>query len=127
VRDEHNRDAALMVELLEEAHNFDRSTSVQIPRWLIGEQQGRIIHQRPRDGDALLLSARQLIWVMVLARGETHERQRLAAALQPLPSRHVRIQERQLHVFDRTGACEQVEALKYETDLPVANVRSVVF
>ena len=38
----------------------------------------------------------------------------------------MRVQQRQLHVFDRGGARQQVEPLEHESDLPVADRRQLV-
>src|SRR5919201_6764846 len=71
VRDEHDRDAALDVQPLEDAHHLDARPRIQIASRLVGEQQRRVVHQRARNRNALLLAAGELIRMMVHAVGET--------------------------------------------------------
>ena len=61
VRDEHHGDAALPVQTLEDAHHFDAGSRVEVPGRLVRQQNRRVVDQRARDRDALLLAARQLI------------------------------------------------------------------
>src|ERR1700676_3002641 len=51
---------ALIVESLEDLHDFHRGARVEVAGGLVGEQYGRTIHQGARDGDALLLSSGHL-------------------------------------------------------------------
>src|SRR5579862_7654701 len=57
VRDEQDGDAALGVELLKNVHDLDAGARVEVPGRLVGQENGRVVDQRPRDGDALLLTA----------------------------------------------------------------------
>ena len=43
---------------------------VQVARWLIPQQQARLVHQRPGNRDTLLLSPRQLPRVMLQTMAE---------------------------------------------------------
>src|SRR5262249_22618101 len=70
MRDHDNCDAAL-VELPEDRHDLDAGSAVEIAGGFIRQQHLRIIDQRARDGDALLLTARKLTWKMVLAARES--------------------------------------------------------
>ena len=45
-----------VIQVLKDLHHFDGSTAVQIPRGLIGQQNGRVVHQPTGDCDPLLLS-----------------------------------------------------------------------
>src|SRR4051812_19214479 len=59
-----------------------------------------------------------------IAEPDGHERGR--CALLPLArALDARVEQRQLHVLDRTRARQQVEPLKYESDFPVANAREL--
>ena len=102
VRDHDNRDA-LLVELLKNAHDLDAGLAVQISRRLVREQQLRLVHERARDGNTLLLAAGKLVWMMVGARSEADEFQR---RLRPLPlfmrmNTVPVILHRHLHIFQR--------------------------
>src|SRR5437588_11713188 len=71
VRDEDERYPALAVEALENLHHFDRRARVQIARRLVGEYERGVVDERARDCDSLLLSARKLVRVVLLATGES--------------------------------------------------------
>src|SRR5687768_1023597 len=53
VGDEHDRDAALTIEALEDVHDFDARARVEIARRLVGEDDRGVGDERSRDGDAL--------------------------------------------------------------------------
>jgi hypothetical protein len=82
--------------------------------------------QRTRDGDALLLTAGQLARQVVLAPVQTHLRQRGARPLVLIGERQVAVVERQLDVLQRRRARQQVEVLKDEAELAIAQRRARV-
>src|SRR5258705_2858394 len=126
VRHEDDGDAALDVEALEDAHHLDARLRVEIAGRLVGEQQRRVVHQRPRDGDRLWLAAGELIRMVAKPVAEAYGLQRVGRALPPLRSGHLaRVEQRELDVLDRGRAREQVEPLEHEADLRVAHVREV--
>src|SRR5262245_15248803 len=57
VRDEDDGDPPLAAKPLEDLHHLEAGPRVEVARRLVGEQNRRFGHQRPGDGDALLLSA----------------------------------------------------------------------
>ena len=65
VRD-HDDGNAVLVELLENGHDLNAGSAVEIAGWFIRQQHLRIIDQRARDRDALLLTAGKLTRKMVL-------------------------------------------------------------
>src|SRR6476619_6447880 len=69
VRDHDDSDAVL-VELLEDRHDLDAGSAVEIAGRFICQQHLRIIDQRARNRDALLLTARKLTREMVLTTRE---------------------------------------------------------
>src|SRR5262245_34588124 len=87
VSDEQQRDAALAVEPLEDLHDLDRSAAVERARRLVGKDDRRMIDKRPRDRDALLLPARKLIRVIVLAPAQPDRFERLLGAAPSLRGR----------------------------------------
>ena len=70
VRDEEHGDAALVVQPLEDAHDLDAGARVEVAGRLVGEDDRRLVDQRARDRDALLLAARQLVRDVVIALAE---------------------------------------------------------
>ena len=69
VRDENHGDP-LGVELLEHPQDFHAGVRIEVARRLVGQQQGRAVDQRPRDGHALLLAAGHLRRLVVGAIGQ---------------------------------------------------------
>ena len=126
VRDQHDRDA-LIVQLLEERHDLDRHVAVEVSRRLVGEQQRRARHERARDRDALLLTARQLARMVIEPIAEPDAPQRVGGQrLRVLPPARAVVQQRQLDVVERRGAREQVEALEDEAELLVSEVGELI-
>src|SRR5437868_2322340 len=57
------RDSPLASDLVQESENLVSVSAVQIAGGLVGQQQPRARDERPRDGDALHLSPRELVGV----------------------------------------------------------------
>jgi hypothetical protein len=60
VRDDNDGPSRLHGNLAEQFHHRSPGVGVQRRRRFVAHEQPRFVHQRPRNGDALLLSARQL-------------------------------------------------------------------
>ena len=71
VRDHDDGDSA-RVELLEDRHDFDAGSAVEIARRFIRQQHLGVIDQRTRNGDTLLLAAGKLAGKMVFTTGEAN-------------------------------------------------------
>ena len=63
--DEHGRAAG--VDLAQQVHDLERQIGIEVAGRFVGEQQHRIVDERARDRDALLLTARQVLRVGVHA------------------------------------------------------------
>jgi hypothetical protein len=97
-------------------HDFDRRPTVEISCGLIGQQDRRPVDQCARNGNALLLPARQLRGKMLRAIGKTHHGQRFRGPLSPLGLIDLRVQPGQFGVLERRRPCEQIEPLKNNGD-----------
>src|SRR5689334_25085973 len=91
VGDEYDCNASLRVEPLEDLHDLDARAAVEIAGWLIGEQDRRIVEQRARDGDALLLAAGELIRMVASAIGEADRGERTQRAGAAIRGRDLRL------------------------------------
>ena len=98
MRDEHDRRARLAVERLEQLDDARAGLAVEVARRLVGEEEARRVAERARDGDALLLAARELVgkWCAPVAEPDAGEqlagaraarRRRRAARAAPARSR----------------------------------------
>ena len=59
MRDQDDRNAALIFQSLKNVHDLDARAAVEIAGRLVGEHNRRIVEERARDRDALLLASRQ--------------------------------------------------------------------
>src|ERR687883_203818 len=66
------------VDAVEELHDPDGRVGVEVPGRLVADEERRVVHERPRDRDALLLAARELV------------RKRLHLAREPDETEHLR-------------------------------------
>ena len=86
VRDQHDGDAALDVQALEQAHHLDAGPRVEVAGGLVGEQDRRVVDQRARNRHALLLAARQLVGMMAEPIAEADGRQHLLGQRDAAPT-----------------------------------------
>ena len=129
VRDHQHRDAALEVQPLEDPHHLDAGARVEVAGRLVGEQDRRVGDERARDRDALLLTAGQLIRVMIGALAEADRRRALPSRACAVPTAFIfaaAVEQRQLDVVERGRSRQQVESLKDEADLLVPDFRELV-
>jgi hypothetical protein len=61
--------------LLKDGHDLHARSRVEVAGGLVGQDEYRIFDQRPRDGDALLLTARELGGIVQLAVAQAHRAQ----------------------------------------------------
>ncbi|SPC16244.1 hypothetical protein CT19431_MP120050 [Cupriavidus taiwanensis] len=125
VQRHHHCHLAGAVDLPEQRHHAARGFRIERGDRLVGQDHAGVLHQRPGDGGALLLAARQrggpLKGIVVY----TNLRKRIEPAAdfvglehaqQPAPPGYAR-QHADQHVGDHRQASHQVELLEHETDL----------
>ncbi|OLB60596.1 MAG: hypothetical protein AUI11_13210 [Acidobacteria bacterium 13_2_20CM_2_66_4] len=113
------------MKLLQQIHDGLTAARVEVPGWLVREQDERLAGDGSSDGDALLLTARQLTRKMLRAMRHADAFERRLDALLPLGGFHASIGERQLDVLEHGEIANQVEALKDKADLAVADTRAL--
>jgi hypothetical protein len=104
MRDDDDADAVLGSQARKNLHDLLARFRVEVSRRLVRQQQPRIVHQRARNGDALLLPTRELIGVMLLSIAQPDGRDgaaRTFAAFRRLECAGARVEKRQLDVLDR--------------------------
>ena len=110
--------AELVDRTAQQAEDLATGARVEVARRLVGEQHHRPCDERPGDGDALLLSARELRGPVVEAVAQAHaidQRSELAAV-----DRTPGDGERQREVLGGAQHRQQVERLEDEADLVAA-------
>ena len=121
---DHDDGDALVVELLKHAHHLDGGLAVEVAGRLVREEDLGVVGQGAGDGDALLLAAGKLVWMMAGAVAEAHQIEcaRGMFALFPGMNAVTVVKHRHFDVLQRRRARKQVETLKDETDLFVADI-----
>src|ERR1035437_3993876 len=66
---------------LEQRHDFRAGLGIEISRRLVREQDGRFVHKRTRDGDALTLSAGKFVRLVMHTVGQADAGQRFKREL----------------------------------------------
>ena len=112
------REAAVAPEPFQQVHDLVAGLLVEVAGRLVGEQHVGLLHERPRDRDALLLAARELARHVTGAIAEADGRERVE---RPPPSL-VRAGTPSGASAVSTFSCarerrDQVEALEHEADL----------
>ena len=100
---DHDEGDALLIELLKNPHDFNARLAVEIAGRFVRQQKRRPVHERARNGDALLLAAGKLVRMMAGALTEADQFERLYGArvllvrLDALPV----VKHRHLDIFER--------------------------
>src|ERR1700688_2342474 len=74
----------VFIQALQDFEYFRGRVAVEVSSRFVGEKQSRIAHNGPRYGDALLLSARELLGQMMDAVFQTYELERGHHVIPPL-------------------------------------------
>ena len=116
----------LLRQFREQGHDLGAGLGVEVPGRLIGQQDGGPVDQRAGDGNALALAAGELVGFVMNAVSQADLGERLERDLAALVRRHAGVNERQFDVVQRVGARQQVERLKHEPDLAIADFGQLV-
>ena len=120
---DHDDGQALVVELLEQGQDLDAGARVQVAGGLVGQQQRGLGDQGAGDGDPLLLTARELVGLVVAAVAQAHALERLPGRGGGIePAARAVVEQGQLDVLLGAGAGQQIESLEDEADVSVADV-----
>ena len=125
VRHEHERRAARPVHLEQQVDDVAARRAVEVAGRLVGQQDRRVVRERPRDRHALLLAARELRRVVMAAVRQARPRRAAPRARAPRAG-HARDLHRHQHVLERRQRRDQVKELEDEADLLAAQPRERV-
>ena len=116
MRDQHQRQPAVLPELLQQGDDVVPGVLVQVPGRLVGQQHLRLLDQRPGDRDPLLLAAGQLGRQVPGPVGQADVREGLRGPGPPARRAHAERHQGRLHVLLRAQRRHQVERLEDEAD-----------
>src|ERR671910_279447 len=117
VRGDHDG-GAYTVDPVQELHDADAGCGVEVAGRLVGNENGRLGHEGPGYGDALLLSAGEHIRELVHLPREANQVEYLGHFGADRASLLARDLHRVGHVLGRGLVGEQLEVLKYAPDIP---------
>ena len=112
----------VLVEVPEQVHQAIRGRGIEICRRLVGQNQGWPRHDRPGDGDALLLTAGHVGRPPVLQALEADLFEDLQRQPAPLRSGHALHLHDELDILPRRQHGDEVEGLEHEADLAESEV-----
>ena len=124
VGDDDQRRPLVAVQLDEQVHDVVAGVGVEGAGRLIRQHDGRRPDQGAGDGHALLLSAGQLVRLVMGALSHADPLERPAGAAVHLRAARPAVGQRQAHVLKRGEAGQQVEGLEHEADARVADGRA---
>ena len=104
------------VDFTEQVHDFERQVGIEIAGWFVRENDGGIVDQRTRDGNALLLAAGQLEWIGIHPVLKPHPFQDLEGPPLLLRLRHAEHARHERDVFQHGFRRQELEVLKHETE-----------
>ena len=96
------------------AHDLDRCARVERTRWFVRENYGRVIDERSRKRNTLLLATGELARHISFPIGKAHFQQRRLGTTLPLRRAQSCVEQGELYVFQRRGAGHEIETLKDE-------------
>ncbi len=123
--DEHDG-VAVGVQGVKQGHDFEAGLGVEVSGGLVGEDDGGPVDQGAGDGHTLALAAGELVGLVVHARFEADIGERFLGAGDAGGRGCAVIDQWQLDVVEGSGAGEQIEGLKDEADLLVADAGELV-
>jgi hypothetical protein len=114
---QHDRRLTLLPQPPEESEHHVDGGAVEAARRLVGQQHGRIVGQRPRNGDSLTFATGQLGREAVAETPEAHLLEELVGVGSALAVGATRPRHGDLHVFADREPGQQVVELKHQPHL----------
>ena len=107
---------ATLVHAAQERHDFVAALAVERAGRLVRKNDPAAIHQRPGDGDTLLLTAGKLVGTMIEPVAKLQRAKQRLCPVMPVARRRARIDRRDLDVFLRAGRRDEIVALEDEAE-----------
>ena len=124
---DHDDRSPLFVQVGEQLHHFVAVGGVEVSGRFVRQDQLGVVHHGAGYGDALLLTTRELLGVVVAAVHDLHFIEDHFYALFPFGAFYAEIDKGEFDVFENGQLIDQVEALEYEADITFAKVGPFAF
>src|SRR3569833_1139504 len=121
VGNHHDRDPLFTVQAVKNGNDLDARSLIERARRLVSQHDLRVVYQRPRNRNALLLAARELIGMVIGPLRQSNRGKGLQRAFARILYGRIRVKQRQLDVLYRARAGQKVELLKNEAEFLIAN------
>ena len=118
----HHHGGAFCVELAEQVHHLFTIARIEVTGGLIGKDQLRICHYGTRDGYTLLLSTRQLLWIVPCTVTDIHAFEYLCHTAFALRCRDIEVLQWQFDILIDIQLVDEVEGLEHKADVSFAIV-----
>ena len=123
----HDDGGAFLVEVGEQVHHLATVLRVEVTCRFVGEDELGVGDDGAGDGHPLLLTARQLLREVVFAMSDVHAGHDGLHTLLALGSRDVHVAQRQFDVLIHIQLINEVETLKHEANVALAELGAVLF
>ena len=123
----HHNGCALGIEAGEQFHNLASVLGVKVSRRLVGKDEARPSHHGTGDGHSLLLSAAELLRIVLGAVAHVHTSQDILHPLAALGLGHVQILQLQVYVLLHGEFVNEVEALEHKANASLAQTGALPF
>ena len=122
---DHDDGGAGGVQVAEEVHDVEAVLTVEVAGGLVAEDELRVGDHGTGDGDALLLTAGELLRIVARPVDHVHALQHLVDLRLALRLAEPDVAQRQLHVLEDVHVIDEVEALEHEADDPATELQTV--
>src|SRR5262249_13526243 len=116
---------ALPIQLEHQLENLLGILAVEIARWFVSKHQLRLRDQRSRDGSALTLTARQLMWPVIQSLPQSHTRENFLSPILRLARSHATHEQWHGNVLQRRELGQQMVKLVDEPERVIAQFASL--
>ena len=120
----HNR-RSVAIQRGEQLHDLLGLAGMQIAGGFVGQQQRRLVDDRPGNADQLLLPAGELIGIQVLLGDDLKMVERFGHHALSLTAWDVLVRQRKIDVFLHRQVVEQVVTLKDHSDIALGQFGAI--
>lgn len=112
-----DKGASFGIDGFEDIENLRGIFGIQIAGRFVGKNDGGFAYYGARNGAALLLPTRKLVWQVVSPVGDTDKVHNLLDPFVDMNVRAMPVEQGQLDILINAETIDQVEALKNEADI----------